>query len=55
MKYMLQVIGFADVEFADGEGPTAEEFINFRQALRGAGVDVNGGFLATTSWPPRFR
>lgn len=45
MKYMLQVIGFADAEFAEGEGPTAEEFIGWQQALVDAGVQVDGGFL----------
>ncbi len=45
MKYMLQVIGFADAEFAEGEGPTAEEFVGYQQALIEAGVAVDGGFL----------
>jgi hypothetical protein len=45
MKYMLQVIGFTDAEFAEGEGPTAEEFMSYEQALHGAGVHVDGGFL----------
>lgn len=45
MKYMLQVIGFTDAEFAEGEGPTAEEFIAWQQALLDAGVQVHGGFL----------
>jgi hypothetical protein len=45
MKYMLQVIGFADAEFAEGEGPTAAEFIGWQQALLDAGVHVEGGFL----------
>jgi hypothetical protein len=45
MKYMLQVIGFADEEFAEGEGPTAEEFIGWQQALLDAGAHVDGGFL----------
>jgi hypothetical protein len=42
---MLQIIGFADAEFAEGEGPTAEEFIAHEQALRGAGAYVDGGYL----------
>lgn len=45
MKYMLQVIGFADADFAEGEGPTAVEFIGYQQALLDAGVHVDGGFL----------
>ncbi len=45
MKYMLQVIGFVDATFADGEGPTAEEFVDYQQALVDAGVQVDGGFL----------
>lgn len=45
MKYMLQVLGFADATFPEGEGPTAEEFIGYQQALAGAGVHVDGGFL----------
>jgi hypothetical protein len=45
MKYMLQVIGFTDAEFAEGEGPTAEEFMAWEQALRDAGVRVEGGYL----------
>jgi hypothetical protein len=45
MKYMLQVIGFVDAAFADGEGPTAEEFIGYQQALLSAGVHVDSGFL----------
>jgi hypothetical protein len=45
MKYMLQVIGFADAEFAEGDGPTAEEFIGWQQALLDAGAHVDGGFL----------
>jgi hypothetical protein len=45
MKYMLQVIGFAGEEFAEGEGPTAEEFIRHEQALVDAGVRVDGGYL----------
>jgi hypothetical protein len=45
MKYMLQVIGFTDAEFAEGEGPTAEEFVRWQQALLDAGVHVEGGFL----------
>ena len=40
MRYMLQVIGFTDAQFADGEGPTAEEFMAWEQALRDAGVRV---------------
>ena len=45
MKYMLQIIGSVDAEFADGEGPTAEEFIAHQQAMTSAGVLVDGGFL----------
>lgn len=45
MKYMLQVIGFTDADFAQGESPTAEEFIGYQQALLAAGVHVDGGFL----------
>lgn len=45
MKYMLQVIGFADATYPEGEGPTAEEFIGYQQALVGAGVHVDSGFL----------
>lgn len=45
MKYMLQVIGFTDASFADGEGPTAQEFIGYQQALMGAGIHVDAGFL----------
>ena len=45
MKYMLQVIGFADAEFAEGEGPTAEEFMAYQQALLSSGAHVDGGFL----------
>ena len=45
MKYMLQIIGFADAEFAEGEGPTAEEFIAHQRAMVDAGVLVDGGFL----------
>jgi hypothetical protein len=32
MKSMLQVIGFADGTFAEGEGPTAVEFIGWQRA-----------------------
>ncbi len=42
---MLQVIGFTDADFAQGEGPTAEDFIGYQQALLAAGVHVDGGFL----------
>ena len=45
MKYMLQVIGVVDATFAEGEGPTAEEFIGYQQALLGAGIHVDSGFL----------
>jgi len=45
VKYMLQVIGFTGATFAEGEGPTVEEFIGYQQALLGAGVHVDGGFL----------
>lgn len=43
MEYMLQVIGFADATFAEGEGPTAEEFIGYQQALLGAGSTSTAG------------
>jgi hypothetical protein len=42
---MLQVIGFVDATFAEGEGPTAAEFIGYQQALIGSGVHVVSGFL----------
>ena len=42
---MLQVIGFAETEYAEGDEPTAEEFISYQRALRDAGVDVGSGFL----------
>ncbi|MGI8589467.1 MAG: YciI family protein [Nakamurella sp.] len=42
---MLQIIGFVDSEFSDGEGPTAEEFISYQQALLSAGVHVDSGYL----------
>lgn len=42
---MLQVIGFAEAEYAEGEEPTAEEFIGYQRALLDAGVDVDSGFL----------
>jgi hypothetical protein len=45
MHYMLQIVGFTDAEFAEGEGPTAEEFIGWQQAMMGAGVQVHGGYL----------
>ena len=45
MKYMLQVIGFIDTTFVDGEGPTAEEFTGYQQALLDAGIHVDSGFL----------
>lgn len=45
MQYMLQIIGFNDAEFADGEGPSAAEFISWQQALARADVLVGGGFL----------
>jgi len=45
VKYMLQVIGFTDAEFAEGEGPTAEQFIGYQKALLGAGIHVDSGFL----------
>jgi len=45
VKYMLQVIGFADAAFSEGEGPTAEEFIGYQQSLVRAGVHVDSGFL----------
>ena len=45
MKYMLQVIGFAGAEFAEGEGPSAEEFMGYGQSLVDAAVYVGGGYL----------
>ena len=45
MQYMLQVIGFTNEEFAEGEGPTAEEFMGYQQALVDAGINVNSGYL----------
>ena len=45
MQYMLQIIGFGDAEFAEGEGPTAEEFVAWQQAMSDPGVLVSGGFL----------
>jgi hypothetical protein len=45
VKYMLQVIGFAGAEFAEGEGPKAEEFIAWEQAVRDAGIGLDGGYL----------
>ena len=45
MQYLLQIIGFTDAEFAEGEGPTAQEFIAWQQAMAGAGVVAGGGFL----------
>jgi hypothetical protein len=45
MQYLLQIIGFTDAEFADGEGPTAEEFMAWQQALTDEAVLVNAGFL----------
>lgn len=45
MKYMLQVIGLADGKFAEGEGPTAVDFIGWQRALLDAGVHVDGGFV----------
>lgn len=45
MQYLLQIIGFTDAEFAEGDGPTAEEFIAWQQALAGTGALVGGGFL----------
>lgn len=45
MHYMLQIVGFTGDEFTEGEGPTAEEFISWQQALVGAGVLVGGGYL----------
>ncbi len=46
MHYMLQIVGFTNAAFAEGEGPTAEEFIAWQQALAGAGVLMGAGFLA---------
>ena len=45
MKYMLQVIGFAGAEFAEGEGPTAEEFVAYQRSLADAAIHVGSGFL----------
>ena len=45
MQYMLQIIGFTGADFAEGEGPTAEEFIGWQQSLLSAGVQVGGGYL----------
>lgn len=45
MKYMLQIIGFSNVTYPEGEGPTAEEFIDYQQTLIGAGIHVDSGFL----------
>ena len=45
MKYLLQVIGFTGAEFAEGEGPTAEEFVAWEQAVRDAGIRLDGGYL----------
>lgn len=45
MKYMLQVIGFADAEFAEGHGPTDVEFMGWVKALTDAGIRVGGGYL----------
>ncbi len=45
MKYMLQVIGFQGAEYADGEGPTSEEFIAWEHSLVDAGIRIDGGFL----------
>ncbi|HEX8511061.1 MAG TPA: YciI family protein [Propionibacteriaceae bacterium] len=45
MHYMLQIIGFTEAEFAEGEGPTAEEFIAWQQALNSSGALASGGFL----------
>jgi hypothetical protein len=45
MHYMLQIIGFNDAQFAEGGGPTAEEFIGWQQALAGSNALVSAGFL----------
>ena len=45
MQYLLQIIGFTDAAFTEDDGPTAEEFMAWQQALTGAGVLVGGGFL----------
>ncbi len=45
MHYMLQIIGFDDDGFTEGEGPTAAEFIAWQDALTGSGALVSGGFL----------
>ena len=42
---MLQVIGFTDATYQEGEGPTAEEFIAYQQSHVSSGVHVDGGFL----------
>jgi hypothetical protein len=46
VKYMLQIIGFQDAEFAEGEGPTAAEFIGWQKALADSGALVDAGFLS---------
>ena len=45
MKYMLQVIGFQDATFAEGEGPTGEEFMAWEKSVADAGIRVDGGYL----------
>ncbi len=45
MKYMLQVIGFVGAEFAEGEGPSAEEFMAYQQSLVDAATHVDSGYL----------
>src|SRR4051794_25825277 len=45
MKYLLQVIGFTDATFAEGEGPRAEDFVAWEQAATDAGIRVDTGYL----------
>ncbi|MGK5683462.1 YciI family protein [Actinoplanes sp. URMC 104] len=42
---MLQIIGFADARYAEGEGPTAEEFVAWQRELADARVLAGAGFL----------
>ena len=55
MKYMLQIIGFTEARFAEGEGPTGEEFMAWEQSLAEAGIRVDGGFLDAPQWPTRVQ
>jgi hypothetical protein len=45
VKYMLQVLGFQDASFEEGQGPTVEEFVAWEKSLVDAGIRVDGGFL----------